>query len=290
MPFTVITLRNVPQSLRGDLTKWMQEVATGVYVGNFNTKIRESLWDRVLSTAGTGEVTLSYACRNEIGYSFETVGADRQVIDCDGIPLVMIPNDRPFSESLNNGFSNAYKFRKARRSNVKSHKDDLIKYVVLNIETTGTNAVRDKITEIGAVRYNNEHLDYFQRLILSDELISQNTTSLTEITRDTLMKEGVPLKKALSELIEFIGDYNLVGYDVGSDLRFINNALGSFQKQPVHNNVHDLLKVIKKENLFQHDYELQTSLTTYGIEDTVQHKALDDAKLIYKLAEKLKKI
>ena len=30
----VITLSKVPMSLRGDLTKWCQEVQTGVYVGN----------------------------------------------------------------------------------------------------------------------------------------------------------------------------------------------------------------------------------------------------------------
>ena len=44
MPFTVITLKSSPSSLRGDLTKWMQEIATGVYVGNFNKKVREELW------------------------------------------------------------------------------------------------------------------------------------------------------------------------------------------------------------------------------------------------------
>lgn len=37
MPFTVITLKRSTPSLRGDLTKWMQEIATGVYIGNFNT-------------------------------------------------------------------------------------------------------------------------------------------------------------------------------------------------------------------------------------------------------------
>ena len=47
MPFTVITLKKVPQALRGDLTKWMQEITTGVYIGNFNTKVREKLWKRV---------------------------------------------------------------------------------------------------------------------------------------------------------------------------------------------------------------------------------------------------
>ena len=46
MPFTVITLKKVPDSLRGDLTRWMQEIATGVYVGSYNSKVREYLWKR----------------------------------------------------------------------------------------------------------------------------------------------------------------------------------------------------------------------------------------------------
>ena len=42
MPFTVVTLKSVPPSLRGDLTKWMQEIATGVYIGNFNSRIERN--------------------------------------------------------------------------------------------------------------------------------------------------------------------------------------------------------------------------------------------------------
>ena len=59
MPFTVITLSKVPSSLRGDLTKWLQEVASGVYVGNLNTKVREKLWDRVKDNLKDGEATIS---------------------------------------------------------------------------------------------------------------------------------------------------------------------------------------------------------------------------------------
>ncbi len=55
MPLTVITVKNAPPSLRGDLTKWMQEIATGVYVGNFNTKVREQLWSRVKDSVSNGE-------------------------------------------------------------------------------------------------------------------------------------------------------------------------------------------------------------------------------------------
>ena len=81
MPLTVITLKNSPPSLRGDLTKWMQEISTGVYVGNFNTKVREELWKRVVDSIGTGEATMTFAYRNEIGYSFETHNSDRTSID-----------------------------------------------------------------------------------------------------------------------------------------------------------------------------------------------------------------
>lgn len=61
MPFTVITLKKVPPSLRGDLTKWMQEIATGVYVGNFNSKVRENLWKRVIDNVKEGEATICYS-------------------------------------------------------------------------------------------------------------------------------------------------------------------------------------------------------------------------------------
>ena len=55
MPLTVLTLKNVPPSLKGDLTKWMQEIATGVYVGNINTRVREKLWDRSFSRRRGGD-------------------------------------------------------------------------------------------------------------------------------------------------------------------------------------------------------------------------------------------
>jgi CRISPR-associated endoribonuclease Cas2 subtype I-E len=51
----VITLSKVPPSLRGVLTKWCQEVQTGVYVGRFSARIRDSLWERIQRDIGSGE-------------------------------------------------------------------------------------------------------------------------------------------------------------------------------------------------------------------------------------------
>lgn len=55
----VVTLTKVPQSLRGDLTKWYQEVQTGVYVGNVSARIRDLLWDRINRNIGSGEAQWS---------------------------------------------------------------------------------------------------------------------------------------------------------------------------------------------------------------------------------------
>lgn len=126
MPLTVITVKNAPVSLRGDLSKWMQEIATGVYVGNFNSKIRDKLWDRVISNIGKGEATISYYCRNEIGYRFDTFNTERFVIDVDGIPLVFVPNPESAKKhNIQHGFSNASRNRKWRKfSSVRGKSND----------------------------------------------------------------------------------------------------------------------------------------------------------------------
>ena len=47
----------MPPSLRGDLTKWCQEIQTGVYVGNVSARVRERLWQRINDNIGRGEAT-----------------------------------------------------------------------------------------------------------------------------------------------------------------------------------------------------------------------------------------
>lgn len=142
MPLTVITITNAPNSLRGDLTKWMQEIAVGVYVGNFNSRIREKLWKRVTESIGKGQATMSFAARNEIGYDFMMHQAHRQTINHDGIPLVYIPVETTTDKStIQKGFSNAAKFRKVDQITKSKVRKSIVykNYVVLDIETDGLN-------------------------------------------------------------------------------------------------------------------------------------------------------
>lgn len=295
MPFTVITLSKVPNSLRGDLSKWLQEVATGVYVGNLNTKVREKLWERVKDNLKDGEATISYYNRNEIGYNFETINGIREVIDSEGIPLVLVKKDEKERENtLKEGFSKAAQFKKIKNiehSKLKKEveKEKAKEYVVVDIETDGLDINNNKIIEIGAVKVGKNR-EEFHRLIKIQEKLPEEIVRLTTIDDEMLERKGVPLGKALKEFSEFIGENNLVGYNVNFDIQFLNEALDRENLPKIKNKVYDIMQYVKKENLFLKNYKLNTVLKTFGIEEEVPHRALEDSRLEEKLILKVKKL
>ena len=295
MPFTVITLSKVPNSLRGDLSKWLQEVATGVYVGNLNTRVREKLWERVKDNLKDGEATISYYHRNEIGYNFETINGIREVIDSEGLPLVLVKKEEKEREkTLKEGFSKAAQFKKIKNiehSKLKkeAEKEKSKEYVVVDIETDGLDINNNKIIEIGAVKVGKNR-EEFQKLIKIQGKLPEEIVRLTTIDDEMLEREGVPIGEALKEFSEFIGEKNLVGYSVNFDIQFLNEALDRENLPKLKNKVYDIMQYVKKENLFLKNYKLKTVLNSYGIEEEVPHRALEDARLEEKLILKVKKL
>ncbi|MDP1698365.1 MAG: type I-E CRISPR-associated endoribonuclease Cas2e [Xanthomonadaceae bacterium] len=86
----VIVLENAPPRLRGRMAIWLLEVRAGVYLGEYNRKIREYLWAQVLAGIDDGNAVIAWRdAANEAGFQFETVGKNRRVpIEFDGVTLV----------------------------------------------------------------------------------------------------------------------------------------------------------------------------------------------------------
>ena len=290
MPFTVITLKKVPQALRGDLTKWMQEITTGVYIVNFNTKVREKLWKRVKENVKDGEATLSFSYRNELGYQFDTHNTSFSNIDMDGIPLVFIPNENiDEKREIKHGFSNAAKFRNAKRYMAHRTKLDSKDFVIIDIETDGLDKEKDYIIEIGAVKSVGGRISEFQSLISYEGTLPKHIVAMTGITTNMLKTNGKNVEVVLKNFKEFIGDLDIIGYNVSFDIEFINIALSKFELENLENKRYDLMKFVKNEKLFLANYKLQTVIKEYGVGNEVPHRALEDARLIYKLAVKVNK-
>lgn len=85
---TVIVLIAAPEGLRGHLTRWMVEVAAGVFVGRPSARVRERLWLLLADRIGSGQAILVQRADNEQGWTVRTAGSDRWYpVDYDGLML-----------------------------------------------------------------------------------------------------------------------------------------------------------------------------------------------------------
>ncbi len=85
----VIVVENAPPRLRGRLSLWFAEVRAGVYVGVYDRRTRERIWDEVTVMIGDGNAVMAWSATNDSGFTFEAVGENRrEPVDFDGLTLV----------------------------------------------------------------------------------------------------------------------------------------------------------------------------------------------------------
>jgi len=91
----VLVLEKVPTSLRGELTRWMAEIQTGVFVGTMSALVRDLLWDKCVAKLEEGRCCQVYSTNNEQGFSIRVQGeVVREVVDLEGLLLVSVRNAR----------------------------------------------------------------------------------------------------------------------------------------------------------------------------------------------------
>lgn len=89
----VMTLEKVPQSLRGELTRWLLEAQTGVYVGRVSPVVRDLLWHKALEKGAGGRCVQVWRTNSEQGFDLRMSGDQRrQVVGIDGLKLVAVKN------------------------------------------------------------------------------------------------------------------------------------------------------------------------------------------------------
>lgn len=114
----VVVLTACPTGLRGDLTRWLFEVAPGVFVGHVSARIRERLRERIVALVKGGRAIMVYSARNEQHLAFKVHQLDWEPVDCDGLELIRRPGgteDATFAGAPPKGWSNASKYHAGRR-------------------------------------------------------------------------------------------------------------------------------------------------------------------------------
>jgi CRISPR-associated protein Cas2 len=88
----VIIMEKVPLGLRGELTRWLLEAHTGVFVGHVSAMVREQLWAKCCEGVREGGVIQAWNTNTEQRFFVRTYGVTkRQLMDFEGLQLFRTP-------------------------------------------------------------------------------------------------------------------------------------------------------------------------------------------------------
>ncbi len=88
----ILICEKVPDGLRGELSRWMIEPKTNVFVGRMSALVRDKLWQRVQDKLKDGAAILAYPTNTEQGFTIKSCGdTTRELVNYDGLMLVKVP-------------------------------------------------------------------------------------------------------------------------------------------------------------------------------------------------------
>jgi CRISPR-associated protein Cas2 len=91
----VVILEKTPPSLKGEVSRWLSEVAHNVFVGCLTALVRDLLWESIRGKIAGGGCTMLYSSKNEQGFDVLQAGiTGREAIDLDGVTLIRKLNSR----------------------------------------------------------------------------------------------------------------------------------------------------------------------------------------------------
>ncbi|MBC5808963.1 MAG: exonuclease domain-containing protein [Candidatus Eremiobacter antarcticus] len=150
-------------------------------------------------------------------------------------------------------------------------------FSVVDIETTGSVAGRDGITEIAIVGVHAGRITKRWRTFVDPcQAIPRFISSLTGITDE--MVAGAPrIGDLLPAIVELIGDDILVGHNVRFDAHFIDTELQRHGLAPLNSITIDTLALARRTIAEVPNYKLGTLTRELGIDVERHHRALADA-------------
>ena len=150
-------------------------------------------------------------------------------------------------------------------------------FVSFDLETTGLYPIKDKIVEIGAVRFAGDKVtDTFHTLVNPGVLIPQEVIAIHGITDD--MVRNAPLEKyAVEEFLKFASHDILIAHNVAFDAGFIMASVAQYKIRTPDNSLIDTCELAKKFIKGVENYKLVTLGRHLNIRQTGYHRAMADA-------------
>jgi CRISPR-associated protein Cas2 len=237
-----------------------------------------------------GNAVMVYGTNNEQKMDFRVLGSTWEPIDFDGIKLMLRPSPARLKEKhekLRAGFSNAAKWRTAKRIGAARARlpED---YVVVDLETTGSNPDENEIIEIGALKVvRHEAESSFSALVQTTGPVSAEIEELSDISEQMLLESREALQTVFPRFIDFVGSLPIVSHNADLDCAFLRHACAKCALPLFSNRCVDTLSLAKRVVRDVEDYQLSTLAAYFGMGAAIRHRSADGCQTTYRLYEKL---
>ncbi|MBR3927870.1 MAG: PolC-type DNA polymerase III [Clostridia bacterium] len=150
-------------------------------------------------------------------------------------------------------------------------------YVVLDVETTGLNTAKDKITEIGAVKIKNGvEVEEYSMLINPECLIPEKVTEITGINA-AMLRDQPTIEQVIHGFAAFCEGSVLVAHNASFDMAFFRRAFRD-AGIPFHFPILDTLALSRNYYRQLKSHKLGQICKALGISLTNAHRAVHDAR------------
>ncbi|MCY4367366.1 MAG: exonuclease domain-containing protein [Chloroflexi bacterium] len=145
-------------------------------------------------------------------------------------------------------------------------------FVALDLETTGLDADRERIIQVGAVKFQGDAvLQHFETFVNPGRAIPDFIQRLTGIRPEQVSR--APHFSSVSQGIEeFVADHPVIGHNVNFDLRFLETH--GLKLDNTRYDTWDLASILLPRTS---EYSLGSLARRFGLEHERAHQAIDDA-------------
>ncbi|PHV11693.1 3'-5' exonuclease family protein [Chitinimonas sp. BJB300] len=160
-------------------------------------------------------------------------------------------------------------------------------FIFVDLETTGANAQRDRITEVGVVEWQGEYAYEWSTLVNPGTPIPPFITTLTGID-DAMVADAPSFASVAADLLERLQGRVFVAHNARFDYGFLKNE---FKRAGLDFRARTVCTVKLSKKLFPGEYKhnLDAVAERNGLRaEGERHRALTDARLIYQFLVKIK--
>ncbi|MDO8497925.1 MAG: exonuclease domain-containing protein [bacterium] len=162
------------------------------------------------------------------------------------------------------------------------------KLAFIDIETTGSSMLHDRIIEIGIIRVEDDQVsEVFETLINPQTYVSPFITELTGITSQEV-EQAPPFEEIEAKVHNLLKDCTFVAHNVRFDYGFVKNEF----KRLGRNFSSELMCTVRlSRKLFPHHtrHNLDAIIKRHDIQCENRHRALGDAKVIWEFYQKIRR-